>query len=89
MSRSYKKFPIIRQEKEDYNYLNRRIRRDKDAEISPGSAFKRHSPHTRTWAYPWFKEDAIEQYQNDSYFQEKFPTLEEFLIWYTVKYMKK
>ena len=40
MSRSYKKTPFIRQEEEDYHYLNRQIRRDKLAEIPKGSSLK-------------------------------------------------
>ena len=71
MSRSYKKTPFIRQEEEDYHYLNRQIRRDKLAEIPKGSSFKKHRPHWNTWNYVWTWEQAQEDYysygQNERY----------------------
>ena len=40
MSKSYKKYPIVKQEKEDYHYLNRKLRHDKLAAIPNGSFYK-------------------------------------------------
>ena len=37
MSKSYKRFPKLKQEKEDYHYLNRQLRRDKLAELPKGA----------------------------------------------------
>ena len=79
MSRSYKKTPFIRQEEEDYHYLNRQIRRDKLAEILKGSSFKKHRPHWNTWNYVWTWEEAEKQYQGcygQWWLQEKY-TLDE------------
>lgn len=88
MSRSYKKFAIVRQERENYNYLNRKIRRDK-SKIPNGSAFKKHSPHWYSWAYIWPLEDAIKSYEKDICWKKKYPTLEEFLIWYKKAFLSK
>ena len=75
MSRSYKKTPFIRQEEEDYHYLNRQIRRDKLAEIPKGSSFKKHRPHLNTWNYVWTWEQAQRDYY--SYGQNERYTFEE------------
>lgn len=88
MSRSYKKFPVVRQEKEDNKYSNRKLRRDKFAEISTGGAFKRHSQYTHNGKF-WGEKDAINTYYNRKYFQREFETLEKFLIWYRVHYWYK
>ena len=64
MSRSYKKTPHIRQEKEDYRYLNRQIRHDKLAEIPNGSYFKKFGPHCNDWNYIWTWEEAEKNYKD-------------------------
>lgn len=89
MSRSYKKYPILRQETEDYNYLNRQIRRDKFAEFLTPGAFKRHRPHYSTWAYRWSKEEAIEDWYRDTYTSSRFKSLDEWLnYWAKCVYRK-
>lgn len=89
MSRSYKKYPLVRQERENLKYLNRKIRRDKFAEIPNGGGFKKHSPHWNNWNYRWSIEQAIETYYKREYFQKKYPTLEEYLIWYKKTVLSK
>lgn len=78
MSKSYRKTPFIRQEKEDYRYLNRQIRHDKLAEIPNGSSFKKFSPHWNNWNYIWTWEDAKKEYYSDRFhwIQKKY-TIEE------------
>lgn len=76
MSRSYKKHPIVRQETEDYRYLNRQLRHDKLADFPKGSSYRRHHPHCNSWAYRWSKEQAIESYYAEDWIQRDFPTLE-------------
>ena len=71
MSRSYKKYPIIRQEKEDYRYLNRQIRHDKLAEIPNGGSFKKHRPHCG-WAYRWSKEQAIQEWKEKARIRQRY-----------------
>ena len=75
MSKSYNKYPIVRQEKEDYHYLNRQIRHDKLAEIPRGSAYRKiKSPWH--WRYRWSKEQAFQDYYECDRIRERFPTLE-------------
>lgn len=76
MSKSYKKYPIVRQEKEDYHYLNRQLRRDKLAEFPKGAAYRKHKPHYNTWCYRWTKEQAIQEYSEYDWIKRRFPTLE-------------
>ena len=78
MARSYKKYPVVRQEKEDYRYLNRQIRHDKFAEFPTPGAFKRHRPHWYSWHYRWTREEAIEKWHRSSACL-RFPTLDEWL----------
>lgn len=81
MSKSYKKYPIVRQEKEDYRYLNRQLRHDKLAEFPKGGSYRRHKPHWNAWTYRWTKEQAIQQYQKDKlgWIKRDFPTLDTWL----------
>ena len=78
MSKSYRKTPSIRQEKEDYRYLNRQIRHDKLAEIPNGSSFKKFSPHWNNWNYIWTWEEAKKSYYEYEHIQARH-TLED---WY-------
>lgn len=56
MSKSYKRFPIVRQETEDYRYLNRQLRHDKLAEIPKGSSYRKFNTKAYEWAYRWSRE---------------------------------
>ena len=62
MSKSYRKTPFIRQEKEDYRYLNRQIRRDKLAEIPNGGSYRKKASSCRDWSYIWTWEEAKKSY---------------------------
>ena len=75
MSRSYKKYPIVRLETEDYRYLNRQLRHDKLADFPKGSSYKKINS-SFCWAYRWSKEQAIESYYANDWVQRDFPTLE-------------
>lgn len=79
MGKSKRKYPIIRQEHENYRYLNRKIRHDKLAELPNGGAFRKHSPHWNNWHYRWTQEDAIKDWYRFSWIQKRFLTLEEWL----------
>lgn len=81
MSRSYKKYPLLIQTAgQGLKYNNRKLRYDKLAELPDGSNFKKHSPRwCPSWKYRWSRDEAIEQWKNDSRLQNKFLTLEEWL----------
>jgi hypothetical protein len=79
MSRSYKKFPIVIQEKEDYRLSNRKLRHDKLAEIPDGGAYRRLKPHCSTWKEVWTREQAIQDYENLSRIREMYPDKQDFL----------
>lgn len=72
MSRSYKKYPIVRQETEDYHYLNRQLGHDKLAEIPKGSSYRKLQPKWNTWAYRWSKEQAIQDWYKDAWIRERY-----------------
>ena len=76
MSRSFKKYSVVVQEKDDKKYLNRKIRRNKHMKFSTPGAYKKCSPWS--WKYIWTKEDAINLWKNRSDLQEKY-TLEEYI----------
>ena len=91
MSRSYRKHPIVVQDKEDKKSLNRKIRRDKDAVFKTPGAFKRHRPH-EGWKYIWTEDQAITDYYGSAmspYIQDRYETLEEWLeYWRKCAYRK-
>jgi transposase len=80
MGKSYKKYPLLIQDKrQDYRLLNRQLRYDKSAELPNGSAFKKHRPHWYSWSYRWSREQAIQTYREEPRIQKQFLTLEEWL----------
>jgi hypothetical protein len=81
MSRSYKKFPIVIYEKEDYRYLNRRLRHDKLAEIPNGGAYRRHSSGGGTWTGYWSKEQAIQDWKGKPWIRERYSYDEWMAYW--------
>ena len=80
MSKSYKKFPIVRQDKFNKKEWNRKVRRlDIDYSLK-GNQYKKVFINFNSWKYPWFLEEAIEQYQNSDRFpNNEFPTLESWI----------
>ena len=83
MSRSYKKFPIVRQEQPDRRRANRFVRHNIDFEMPKHGTHFKKIPNTRgsRWAYYWSIEDAKRFYKRNVFLQKKY-TLEEYLIWY-------
>jgi hypothetical protein len=89
MSRSYKKYPIVRQERVDGRCSNRFIRHNIDYEIPPhGSFHKKIRANGINWAYYWSLEDAKQFYKANPSLHERF-TLEEYLIWYKKDVLSK
>ena len=89
MSKSYKKYPIVRQEKEDYHYLNRKLRHDKLAEIPNGGSYRKYVDKCHEWKYIWTKEQDICQYNEDEWIKERFPTLDEWINYWKTCVLRK
>ena len=89
MSRSYKKYPVVVQEKDDMRQYNRKLRHDKMAEIPNGAFFKRNRGHCY-YHYRWSERDAREFYRRWKnlycYFRhahvDSFETEEDYVNWY-------
>lgn len=91
-SKSYKKYPIVKQEKVDKTLWNHKIRNLKIEKIFEenwedeslfslkGKQYQKIFPNWNTWQYIWTLEDAIENYHPNNY----FPTLESW-----IEYWKK
>lgn len=80
MSRSYKKYPLLRiDKKKDFGYLNKSLRREKLVELPNGSYFKKYKSHEGLWCYRWTEKEAIEEYYTSKYIRYDFPTLEDYL----------
>ena len=80
MGKSYKKFPVVRQEKEDYRYLNRQIRHMKLEDEIPGhAAYKKIASGRRGWSYIWTKEQAIQEYNQCERIRKRYETLDDWL----------
>lgn len=80
MSRSYKKFPVVRQERVDKHFWNRRFRRQKLNYATRGSQYKRFWSNWDDWNYRWTLQEAIESYIPSKH----YPTLESW-----IEYWKK
>ena len=72
MSRSYKKYPIIRQERVDKKVWNRAVRNLKLDYSLRGSQYKKVMINFDTGAYRWTLEEAIKCYIPSN----RYPTLE-------------
>ena len=81
MGKSYKKFPILHQEKkDDCHKLNRQIRHMKLEDEIPGhAAYKKIASGHRGWSYIWTKEQAIQEYNQYEHIRKRYKTLDDWL----------
>lgn len=85
MSRSYKKTPVIKQEKVDKKIWNRTLRRKKLSYSLKGSQYKKVMANWNSWQYLWTIEDAINGYIPSKH----FPTLQSYIeYWKKLCYRK-
>lgn len=85
MSRSYKRYPKVKQEKlkkSDKVILNRRLRHLDVHQSFRGSQYKRRLPNWETWQYRWTWEDAVEDWYELDYLRKEYPTLESYRNYY-------
>lgn len=75
MAKSYKKFPIVRQERVDKKNWNRKIRNLDIDYCLRGSQYKKIEPNWDNWSYRWSLEEAIDCYKPN----KQFPTLESWI----------
>jgi hypothetical protein len=88
MSRSYKKFPCVIQEKEDYRLANRRLRHDKLAEIPKGGAYKKVYSDCGTWKSIWTKEQAVQDYKSRPWISNRYSLSDWINYWERCAYRK-
>ena len=92
MSRSYKRYPKVKQErltKSDKIILNRRLRH-LDVQVAyRGSQYKRRLPNWETWQYRWTWEEAVEDWHNYSFLRIQYPTLESYRNYYEACVLRK
>lgn len=67
MGKSYKKYPVVRQEKTDKKYWNRMIRNANIREPLRGSQYKKVKSNWSTWHYRWTLAEAIEDYDESPF----------------------
>ncbi|MBO5388934.1 MAG: hypothetical protein J6A59_12535 [Lachnospiraceae bacterium] len=88
MAKSYKKYPILKQEKVNKKHWNRGIRNLKIDYSLRGSQYKKIFPNYNTWQYRWTLEDAIETWNDSEYYQGTY-TLESWIeYWKRLCYRK-
>lgn len=76
MSRSYRHYPIVRQEKKDTKAGNRKLRHDKLAEVADGAAFKKYGV-----GWDWFYNYSWEEAQKDYFCTPRLQKLYSFDEW--------
>ena len=79
MSKSYKKFPVVRQEKIDKKESNRRLRNLDIDYCLKGNQYKKIACVGWNWSYPWTLEEAIAMYETDERIQRMHPTKEDYI----------
>lgn len=79
MSKSYKKHPVIKQEKFDKKAYNKIVRHSKLDYSLKGGQYKRLNSDTN-WSYEWTLSEAIEKFEPSI----RFPTLD---LW--IEYWKR
>ena len=85
MAKSYRKYPIVKQEKVNKKEWNRKVRRFKVDYALKGNNYKKIFINYNNWQYYWSLENAIDQYNKSENFPNKeFPTLESW-----IEYWKK
>lgn len=82
MSRSYRKYPLVIQEKDDCRYYNRKCRHAKEEELPKGAAYRRKYSSGWRWQYRWTREEAIRQFYSNEWIQKRYETLEAWLNYY-------
>lgn len=92
MSKSYKKYPKVKQERltrKDKKFLNKRLRHLHLDSCFSGSEYKRLLNNWNTWQYRWTWKDALEQYNTSTYFQSTCPTIADFRNYYEASILRK
>lgn len=92
MSRSYKRYPKVKQErltKSDKIILNRRLRHLDIGVVFRGSQYKRRLPNWETWQYRWTWKDAVKDWYELDYLREEYPTLESYRNYYESCVLRK
>ena len=92
MSRSYKRYPKVKQErltKSDKIILNRRLRH-LDVQVAyRGSQYKHRLPNWETWQYRWTWKDAVKDWYECDYLRKEYPTLESYRNYYESCVLRK
>lgn len=92
MSRSYKRYPKVKLErltKADKVILNKKLRH-KDILIAfRGSQYKKRLPSWETWQYRWSWKNALIDYYERDYLQDRYPTIEEYRNYYESCVLRK
>lgn len=78
MARSFRRVPVVKQERVDKRVWNRAIRNKRLDYSMRGSQYKKVMPNWNTWQYRWTLRDAIREYSPS----ERFPTLESWILYW-------
>lgn len=80
MAKSYKKFPLVKQEKVDKHIWNRKLRRKMD--LYQRGQYRKCMVNYDNWQYIWTKEDAVQNYYNNVELYKKahgFETVDDYI----------
>lgn len=88
MAKSYKKYPIVKQERVNKRLCNRGVRNLNIDYSLKGSQYRKIVRNYWTWQYRWTLEEAVEKYNESEYLQEHY-TLEKWInYWKRICYRK-
>lgn len=103
MSKSYKKYSIIRQEKSNKKHLHKVLRQklkvkniqSKELKALESEYTLRGNQHKKlivndsNWKYRWTKEQAIKKFKNDNRYREQFSSLDDCIQYWKRKCLRK
>lgn len=78
MARSFRRVPVVKQERVDKRVWNRAIRNKRLDYSMRGSQYKKIMPNWDTWQYRWTLQEAIREYSPS----ERFPTLKSWILYW-------
>ena len=88
MAKSYKKYPIVKQEKANKKLCNICLRNLNINYSLRGSQYKKVVRNYWTWQYRWTLDNAIERYSQSKYLQEHYKIDDWINYWKRICYRK-
>lgn len=89
MARSYKKYPVVRQDRPDKRLRNKKLRRLGIDYSLRGSQYRKIVFDGWNWHYRWSLDEVVEEYTLHPEDHKSFPTLESYIEYWKRHCLRK